>query len=102
MSVSVALLPWVFALVKPLGGAIEAVLASVPVAAGSMVAVAVNTAVLPGASVTVTEMSPLPLAAPQLEPGDAMHVHVMPVSAGGAMSVTVASDTTSVPLLATT
>ena len=56
------------------------VLLIVPVAVALTVAFTVKVAVPPFARLTVVAMFPLPLGAPQLDPAEARHVHVAPVS----------------------
>ncbi len=101
VSVSVALSFAAFGSVTPPGAAIVAVLASVPVADADTVPVTVKVAVPPTVSVTAALMLPLPLAG-QLAPPAATHVHVMPVSAAGNASATVAPTTALGPALPAT
>ena len=65
-----------------------AVFVSVPVALEERVPVAVKVAVPPTARFTVVAMSPLPLAAAQLEPAEAVQVQLTPVRLAGKVSVT--------------
>jgi len=88
VSVSVALLLPGFVSVKPAGAATVAVFTTVPVAAGEIVAASVYVAVPPARRETVDAMLPPPLAAPQLEPAVAAHVHVADVIAAGSVSAT--------------
>jgi hypothetical protein len=88
--------------VTPPGAATAAVLTNTPVADGAMVAVRVNVAAPPTSRFTVIAMLPVPLVTPHNEPGEATHVHIAPVSAGGRGSVTSAPVTPLGPLLLTT
>jgi hypothetical protein len=75
--------------VDPPGRAIAAVFDSVPVAVDTTVALTVN--VTEPAARMLTEAAKLPEPeAGQLEPADAVHVHVTPVRLAGTVSVTVA------------
>jgi hypothetical protein len=59
-------------------------------------------AVPPETRLTVVEMSPEPEAAAQLEPAEAVHVQVTPVSCVEKVSATAAPVTSEGPLLLTT
>ena len=85
----------------PGGTVTVAVLVKEPVAEQSTVAVRVKVAFPPAWRLTVVLMFPLPLAAPQLDPGVAVQVHEAPVKALGNMSVTVATGQLG-PLFVTT
>jgi hypothetical protein len=61
---------------------------SKPVADGEIVATSVYVAVPPARSETVEAMLPIPLAAPQLDPAVAAHVHVADEIAAGSVSAT--------------
>src|SRR5436305_304 len=99
--VSVAeLLPGVGSVV-PDGAIADAVLLNVPVAPAETVPVAVNVAVPPDTRLTLADMLPDPDAGHD-DPGDAVHVHVVDVSADGKASVTVAPMTSAGPLFVTT
>jgi hypothetical protein len=90
VSVSVAeLFPGVGSVLPP-GIAIDAVLASEPVALGAMVPVTVKVAVPLESKVTDALMEPEPDTG-QEDPEDAEQVHVAPVSDAGMASVTVAA-----------
>lgn len=84
--------------VVPTGGAIEAVLVSVPRALARIVAVSVYTTLPPGGRFTNPLMFPVPLAVHD-EPADGTQVQVAPVSEAGRLSVTVAPVTTAGPEL---
>src|SRR2546422_8968320 len=101
VSVSVALLFAGFGSVIPAGGVTAAVFDRVPEALMSSVPVAMNVAVPPTRRFTVRLMFPEPLAAAQLEPLEATHVHVTPVRLAGKLSVTVAPDAAEGPALLT-
>ena len=89
VSVSVAvLLPGVGSVV-PVGAAMVAVFAKVPVAEALTVAVSVYVAVAPSGRLMVSVMLPVPDAA-QVAPGDGTQVQVAPVSVAGRVSVMVA------------
>lgn len=100
-SVSVAELFVVTGSVTPEGAAIEAVLASDPVAAALTVPVMVNVAVAPTGRFSGVEIDPVPEAA-QVAPPATAHVHVAPVKAAGNVSVTVAPVTPEGPALVAT
>src|SRR5262249_30461601 len=68
------------------GGVTVAVLASVPVASGTTVPVAVKVADSPAGRSTVVAIGPLPLVTAQLPPALALQVQVTPVSSGGNVS----------------
>jgi hypothetical protein len=85
----------------PLGTAIDAAFASVPVAPGATVPVSVNVAVPPGGRPTAAAMPPLPDGG-QVAPDDAAQVQLTPVSAAGGASVTGAADTGDGPAFAVT
>ena len=74
--------------VVPAGAVTLAVLVRVPVALEERVPVAVNVAVPPTARFTVVAMLPLPLAAAQLEPAEAVQVQAIPVRLAGKVSTT--------------
>ncbi len=99
VSVSVAELLAPVGSLPPTGAATVAVLTSEPVAMAETVADTVNVAVPPIARFTLALMLPLPEGAGQLEPAEAAHVHVTPVSAAGNASVTVAPVTTDGPAM---
>jgi hypothetical protein len=103
-SVSVAELFAGFVSVKPAGAVTVAVFASVPVAEGEIVATSVKVAVPPARSETLVAMSPAPLAAVQLDPAGAAHVHVVDADtiAGGRTSATTAFATELGPAFETT
>jgi hypothetical protein len=101
VSVSVALLFARLGSVIPARGITVAVFDSVPEALMSSVPVAVKVAVPPTSRFAVWLMFPEPLAAAQLDPADAVHVHVTPVRLAGKLSVTVAPVTTDGPALLT-
>ena len=86
----------------PLGVATVAVLVSVPVAVLDVCAVRLNVAVPFTARLTVALMLPAPLGEPQLEPAEAVQVHVALLKLAGSTSVTVAPVTAIGPLLVTT
>jgi hypothetical protein len=75
--------------VEPTGRATVAVFDTVPVAVDSTVALTVNVTEPPERTLTAAEMLPEPDAG-QLEPADAVHVHVTPDRVAGTVSVTVA------------
>src|SRR6267378_8190713 len=83
----------------PAGAVTVAVFVIVPVPV--TVAVAVNVAVPPLSRLTLALRFPLPLAG-QLDPADAAHVHVTPLSCAGKLSVTVAPTTALGPALLAT
>ena len=87
-SLSVALLFAVSGSVTPAGAMTLAVLVRVPVALEERIPVAVNVAVPPTARFTVVAMLPLPLAAAQLEPAEAVQVQAIPVRLAGKVSTT--------------
>src|SRR5690606_22347639 len=74
------------------GVLIVAVLLSVPVADGSMVASTVYVTLPPAGRFTVSVMLPLPLAV-HVPPSTPTHVHVAPVRLAGKVSVTDAPST---------
>lgn len=86
----------------PVGGATVAILVNVPLAVLEIVAVIVNVAVPPTVRLTVALMLPFPFGVPQLEPVEAVQVHVAFVRTFGKLSVTVAPVTTLGPALLTT
>jgi hypothetical protein len=90
VSVSVAELFAGVGSVAPPGSAIEAVLASDPVALDEIVPVTVNVAVPLESRVTDALIEPEPEAGHD-EPDDAAHVQVTPLSDAGIVSVTVAA-----------
>src|SRR5438128_1687784 len=102
VSVSVAELLAALDSVTPAGATTAAVLTNVPVALAETVPVTVKVAVPPLARLTAVAMLPVPLAAAQLEPPEATHVHVAPVIAGASVSITDAPVTLLGPLLVTT
>ena len=75
---------------------------SVPVAFGATVAVSVKVAVPFTARSTVALMLPVPLGEPQLEPLEAVQVHVALVNVTGRLSATAAPTTALGPLLLAT
>ena len=75
-----------------------AVLASVPVAVGAIVAVMVYVAVAPTARSMVSLIEPVPEAV-QVAPAVATHVHVAPVKGAGSVSLISAPTTAEGPLL---
>jgi hypothetical protein len=79
-----------------------AVFESVPVAVTLSVALTTNVAVPPLATVTLVAIDPLPLAAGQLEPDEAVHVQLTPLRTAGKVSLTVAPVTALGPPLLTT
>src|SRR5882762_4337159 len=83
----------------PAGAVTVATLMIVPVP--MTVAVAVKVAVPPASRLTAALILPLPLAG-QLDPADAAHVHVTPLSWAGKLSVTVAAATALGPALLAT
>src|SRR2546422_4346659 len=84
----------------PAGAVMVAVLVIVPEPAVT-VAVAVKVAVPPASRLTLALRLPLPLAG-QLDPADAAHVHVTPLSCAGKTSLTVAPVTALGPALLAT
>jgi hypothetical protein len=90
VSVSVALSLAGLGSVTPAGTDTVAVFASVPVAAGAMVAVAVKVALPPGARLTGAEIGPAPLPG-QVEPAVATQLQAVPVSEAGKGSASVAA-----------
>lgn len=82
--------------VVPDGTVMVPVFVSEPVAVADSVAVSVNVAVPPTSNDTGVLMLPDPDAA-QVEPADAVHSQVAPVSAAGKVSVTVALTTVDGP-----
>lgn len=86
----------------PVGVATVAVFVSVPVAVLAVCAVKLKVAVPFTAKLTVVLMFPVPPGIAQLEPTDAVQVHVAPLSVAGKLSVTVAPVTAIGPLLVTT
>lgn len=92
-----------FGSIVPGGTATVTLLVTVPVAALETVTVRAKVAVPPTARLTgVLLILTLPLAAPQLEPAEAVHVHEPIISELGKMSVTVAPVTTLGPALVMT
>src|SRR5262245_762665 len=87
--------------VVPAGGVTLALLATVPMASGATVPVAMKVADAPAGRSTVVAMGPEPLAAPQAPPSEALHVHVRPVSTAGNVSLTEAPVTALGPALTT-
>ena len=79
-----------------------AVFTSVPVADWLIVATRVNVAVPPGRSETFVATLPAPLAAAQLDPAEAAHVHVADVTEPGRTSATGAATTALGPAFETT
>lgn len=75
--------------VDPPGGATDAVFDTVPVAVDSTVAATLKVTEPPARTLTEAEMLPEPDAG-QLEPAEAVHVHVTPERLTGIVSVTVA------------
>src|SRR5262249_45356644 len=65
------------------GGATLALLTRVPVAVGSTVPVATKVTAPPAGRSTVVAMLPLPVAAPQRDPGAGLHAHARALSTGG-------------------
>ena len=102
VSVSAAVLFALFGSVTPEGGAMVTELVRVPEAVGETVAVSEKVAVPPTAKSTVALILPVPLAEPQLEPLDAVHVHVALVRVAGKLSATAAPETALGPLLLAT
>ena len=100
LSVSVDELFAALGSVTPLGAAIVAVLTSDPVADALMVAVSVNVAVPPDSKLVVVLMFPDPEAAAHVEPAEAAHVQVAPVSEAGSVSEMVAPVTPDGPAFA--
>lgn len=88
--------------VVPLGAETVATLVSVPDALLESVAVKANVAVPLAAKLTVALMLPEPLGVPQLDPAEAVQVHVALLSELGRLSTTVAPVTALGPLLVTT
>ena len=88
-SVSVAVLFAPDGSLLPTGAVMVAVLTNEPVAVEEIVALTVNVAVPATPRLTLALMLPLPDAG-QLDPADAAHVHVTPVSVAGTVSATVA------------
>lgn len=86
----------------PEGVATVAVFVSVPVAVLAVCAVKLNVAVPFTAKLTVVLMLPVPLGTAQLEPAEAVQVHVAPLNVAGKLSVTVAPVTAIGPLFVTT
>ena len=86
----------------PAGAVTVAVFASDPVADGETFATTVYVAVPPTRSEGVVAMLPAPLAAPQLEPAEAAHVHVSDAIAAGSVSATAALVTGLGPRFVTT
>ena len=80
--------------VTPPGGAIVTVLFCAPVVAGGTVPVTVNVAVPPTSRFTAAVTPEGPPLAGQLDPADAVHVHVKLLNAAGSGSLTVAPVTT--------
>jgi hypothetical protein len=87
--VSVAVLFAGVGSVDPPGNATVAVFDNVPVAVDATVALTVNVTVPAASTLTAAEMLPEPEAG-QLDPAEAVHVHVAPVRLAGNVSVTVA------------
>ena len=102
VSVSTAVLLAGVGSVRPVGGAIVAVLVIVPVVVGATVAVRVNVADPDETRSTVVAIDPVPLVAAQLLGATAVQVQVAPVRAGGTVSVTGAAITLKGPVLVTT
>ena len=102
VSVSVADLAPVPTSSTPGGAVTDAVLATVPVAPGAIVAVRVNVAVPDTGNDTVVLMFPVPAALPQAPPALLTHVQLAPTSVPGKVSVTVAPVTADGPALLTT
>src|SRR5512139_2494073 len=100
VSTSVALLLAGAFSTKLAGWVTVAVLLSVPVAPAGRFPVTVYVALPPTSRLSVVLMLPKPLAV-QLDPGDAAHVHVTPVSTAGSVSVTLLPIASSGPLLVT-
>jgi hypothetical protein len=90
VSMSVAVLLFGFGSVTPLGAPTVAVFANAPCADAKTVAFTVYVAVPPTSKLAVVFKLPVPLAAPQLEPTLAAHVHVTFVKNAGNVSATVA------------
>lgn len=101
VSVSVAVLLVETGSTVPDGTAIDAEFTMEPVALGETLAVTVYVAVEPTAMVTVSLMSPVPLAAHDA-PAVATHVHEAPVSVLGTLSVIDAPTTFDGPLFEAT
>lgn len=87
--------------VEPPGTPTLAVFVTAAVAFAGNVACNVNVAVPAFARLTVALMLPVPLACPQLEPEDAVHVQDTLVKIAGTLSVTVAPVTGLGPSLVT-
>ena len=85
----------------PSGARTLAVFVTMPVAAGLTVPVARIVASAPAGRSTVVAMGADPLAAPQLPPAVAAHVHVTGPSCAGNVSVTAAPTTGLGPALCT-
>lgn len=100
-SVSVAELFVLVGSVMPVGAAMLAVFANVPLAPSLINPVSVKVAVPPTNKLTVVLMLPEPDAV-QDEPDEATHVHVEPVIVAGNVSVTVAPVTGAGPVLVAT
>src|SRR5438132_41794 len=83
----------------PAGAVTVATLVSVPAPVTG--AVAVKVAVPPASRLTLAFKFPLPLAG-QLDPAEAAHVHVTPLSCAGKTSLTVAPATALGPALRAT
>jgi hypothetical protein len=101
VSVSVAELLVLVGSVTPDGTATDAVFDNDPVAPALIAAVSVYVAVPLANKLTVSLIEPVP-EAEQLDPADAIHVHVAPVSAAGSVSVTVAPVTAEGPAFVAT
>lgn len=102
VSVSVALLFAGLDSTAPGGGAMVAVLVTLPVAFGEIVAVNEYVAVPFTARSTVVLMLPVPLAEPQLEPAEAVQVQLAFVKLAGRLSATAAPVIALGPELETT
>lgn len=102
VSVSLAELFTGFGSVAPLSVVTVAVFVIVPVAVLATVALTVKVAVPPGSRLTVVSMFTLPLGAPQLEPAEAVQVHVLITRPPGMMSLTCAPVPALGPALLTT
>lgn len=86
----------------PFGNATVAVFVRIPVAVLAVNAVRLKVAVPLTVKLTVVLMLPFPAGVPQLEPAEAVQVHVALLSEAGNISVTVAPVTAIGPLLVTT
>jgi hypothetical protein len=101
VSVSVAELLAAVGSVTPAGGAMLALLTSVPVADGTTTPVTVNVTEPPTGSVTDALMLPLPLVG-HVPPAVPAHVHETPLSVAGIVSATVAPVTADGPAFVAT